>query len=289
MGDRNYGINKGRITAAVTHSTASRPKSLLGVWPTWTFGQRLPHFTRGSGKRHRARTGGDVRTLNSSSPAPPAPAVPETEGPRQHRRGSQDPLPPEADVIEASRTAVVVGRLGDGDSCYVPVAVEGVPCSALVDTGSSVTVLRPDVCPEWIRLEPTDVQLRTATGGLAPMKGTGLLTLTLGGNDVRHPVWIAAMQDPCILGCDFLKATGCRLDLDGGTVSFRGGPVIALLPTGSGSGPPVGSISPAVCAVEPEVSDPLPVSSVTFPMTYVPQAAQAQSRRLEGGARRRRP
>ena len=42
---------------------------------------------------------------------------------------------------------MVVGRLGDGDSCYVPVAVEGVPCSALVDTGSSVTVLRPDVCP----------------------------------------------------------------------------------------------------------------------------------------------
>ena len=80
---------------------------------------------------------------------------------------------------------MVVGRLGDRDSCYVPVAVEGVPCSALVDTGSSVTVLRPDVFPEWIRLEPTDVQLRTAIGGLAPMKGTGLLPLTLGGKDVR--------------------------------------------------------------------------------------------------------
>ena len=128
------------------------------------------------------------------------------------------------------------------------------------------------------------MQLRTATGGLALMKVTGLLTLTLGVKDVRHPVWVAAVQDPCILGFDFLKATGYRLDLDGGTVSFRGGPVIALLPTGSGSGPPVGPISPAVCAVEPEVSDPLPVASVTFPMIYVPQAAQAQSRRLEGGA-----
>ena len=40
MGDRNYGTDKGRITAAVTHSTASQPKSLLGVWPTWTFGFR---------------------------------------------------------------------------------------------------------------------------------------------------------------------------------------------------------------------------------------------------------
>ncbi|CAL8265043.1 unnamed protein product [Gadus morhua 'NCC'] len=45
----------------------------------------------------------------------------------------------------------------------------------------------------------------------------------------------------------------------------------------TGSGPPVGPISPAVCAVEPEVSDPLPVASVNFPMTYVPQAAHAQS------------
>ncbi|CAL8394878.1 unnamed protein product [Boreogadus saida] len=51
-----------------------------------------------------------------------------------------------------------------------------------------------------------------------------------------------------------------------------------------GSEPPVGPISLAVCAVEPDFSDPLPVASVTIPMTYVPQAAPAQSRRLEGGA-----
>ena len=88
---------------------------------------------------------------------------------------------------------------------YVSVAVEWVPCSALVDTGSSVTVLRPDVCLEWIQLEPTDMQLRTATGGLALMKGTGLLTVTLGGKDVHHPVRVAAVQDPCILGFDFLS------------------------------------------------------------------------------------
>jgi hypothetical protein len=119
--------------------------------------------------------------------------------------------------------------------------------------------------------------------GAGPDERYGATSIDFGGKGrtyVRHPVWVAAVQDPCILGFDFLKATGCRFDLDGGTVSFRGGPVIALLPTGSGSGPPLGPISPAVCAVEPEVSDPLPVASVTFPMTYVPQAAQAQSRRL---------
>ena len=92
----------------------------------------------------------------------------------------------------------------DGNSCYVPVSMEGVPCSALVDIGSSVTVLRQDMCPAWIQLEPTEVLLRTATGALAPVKGTGRLTFNLGGQDIR--VWVAAVQDACILGFDFLKA-----------------------------------------------------------------------------------
>ena len=53
-------------------------------------------------------------------------------------------------------------------------------------------------------------------------------------------MWVAAVQDPCILDFDFLKATGCLLDLEEGMVSFHGGPVIALVPVGSGLGPPGG-------------------------------------------------
>ena len=123
---------------------------------------------------------------------------------------------------------VVVGRTCVGDFCHVPGTVEGVPCTALVDTGSTVTLVRPDVVPGWTQLEPTTVQLRTVTGGLAPMKGRGEMTLTVGGEAVRHPVWVASVQDPCILGLDFLKATGCQLDLGRGTLRFQDGPVIAL-------------------------------------------------------------
>ena len=35
-------------------------------------------------------------------------------------------------------------------------------------------------------------------------------------------MWIAAVQDLCILGLDFVKATGYQLDLEKGTVSYQG-------------------------------------------------------------------
>ncbi|KAJ8351081.1 hypothetical protein AAFF_G00153090 [Aldrovandia affinis] len=37
------------------------------------------------------------------------------------------PTSPEVDDITVSEPTVVVGRAGDGDSCYVPVTIEGVP------------------------------------------------------------------------------------------------------------------------------------------------------------------
>ena len=124
-----------------------------------------------SRKRHRAHTGGcaDLEQFFpeqwSSQPGEPSPTS------RRSRR------------FPSIRDGGSGGSTRGGDSCYVPVAVEVVPCSALVDNGSSGTVLRTDVCPEWIQLKSTDVQLRTTTGGLAQMKGTGLLTVTLRGKD----------------------------------------------------------------------------------------------------------
>jgi len=55
------------------------------------------------------------------------------------------PLSAKADDNSGGEMIVAVGCAGAGDSCYVPVTVEGVPCAALVDMGSIVTVMRPDV------------------------------------------------------------------------------------------------------------------------------------------------
>lgn len=128
---------------------------------------------------------------------------------------------------------VVVGRTAISDFCHIPICIEGVECNALVDTGSTVTVVRPEVVPEGAQLEDTAVQLHTVTGELAPMKGKGLLTLTVGGVNVQHSVWIANVQDSCILGLDFLRDHGCQLDLSKATLSFGNGQVVKMRPPGA--------------------------------------------------------
>ncbi|KAJ8380842.1 hypothetical protein SKAU_G00016200 [Synaphobranchus kaupii] len=116
-----------------------------------------------------------------------------------------------------------------GDFCHIPVTVYGVPYSALIDTGSMATLVRPDIVPRGTQLEQTSVQLCTVTGDLAPMVGKGLFTLSVGGRSVRSSVWVARVQDPCILGLDFLRNTGAVLDLGNGTLSFQGGPTVGML------------------------------------------------------------
>ena len=124
----------------------------------------------------------------------------------------------------------MVGRTWAGDFCHVPVTVEGVACLALVDTGSTVTLVRPDILPTWTVLQPTTVQLRTVTGERAPMKGKGLLSIRVGEKTVLHPVWVAAVQVPCIPGLDFLRCIGCQLDLERGAIGFQGGPTVYMAP-----------------------------------------------------------
>ncbi|KAK0144778.1 hypothetical protein N1851_016764 [Merluccius polli] len=140
---------------------------------------------------------------------------------------------------------ILVGRASVGESCYISVTVEGVPCLALVDSGATVSLVRPDVVPGGIQLEPTAKWLRTVTGELAPLTGKSRFSVTIGGWAVRHLLWIAAVQEPCILGLDFLKATGCVLDFGRGLVSFRGGPVVTMWPIDTPVTPPVRLFTPA--------------------------------------------
>lgn len=218
----------------------------------------MPQVTQGPGKRPGVRLERAVRTLTST---PTTTLSSQTSisvgGAQQYRQGSQAPLPPEAADSTCLEPVVVVGRTSVGDSCYIPVTVEGVPCSALVDTGSTVTLVRPDVVPGLTQFEPTSVQLRTVTGELTPLKGKGMLTVSVGGWAVRHSVWVAAVQDACILGLDFLRATGCQLDLEGGKVSFQGGPVVAMAPFDTFPTPHVRLFAPAVSSAETTVNNPL--------------------------------
>lgn len=63
----------------------------------------------------------------------------------------------------------VVGRVGHLKGLYLSCCVEDLPCQALVDTGSTISLIRPGVLPGtsgplvkgW---SPTDTQLMTVTG-----------------------------------------------------------------------------------------------------------------------------
>lgn len=64
------------------------------------------------------------------------------------------------------------------------------------------------------------------------MKGKGVLSVTVGGKTLKHPIWVATVQDQCILRLDFLKAMCCQLDLLHGTVCFQEGTSRHLVPEG---------------------------------------------------------
>lgn len=112
--------------------------------------------------------------------------------------------------------------------CHVPTTLAGTLCTALVDTGSTATLMRPDVVLVGTQWEKTTVQLRTVTGDLAPMRGKGRVTLNVGGLSVTFPVWVAEVQDSCILRLDFLRFVRCLLDLGDNTLSFPGDPTVKM-------------------------------------------------------------
>lgn len=111
----------------------------------------------------------------------------------------------------------IVGHTGEGAFLYT-IKIEGVLCSALIDTGSSITIWR-----DWVAATP--VHQRTVSGERVPIDGRGWLKLEHGVSSYCHEIWIAAVQDPCILGLDFLQGVGMLLDLQHGNIGWPAGPL----------------------------------------------------------------
>ena len=65
-----------------------------------------------------------------------------------------------------------------------------------------------------------------------PIQGKGDLRLKIGSQEAVHPMWIADIQDECILGLDFLELHGCMVDF-GDSVLHISGNEIPLQKMGS--------------------------------------------------------
>lgn len=85
---------------------------------------------------------------------------------------------------------------GSVDSLIVSGTVEGVPCRMVVDTGSNITIIRPDFLrrSEVRKRRSTNVKsvecsLRTVTGDTTPVRGS--LQIQIAGLETMQDVWIA--------------------------------------------------------------------------------------------------
>ena len=80
------------------------------------------------------------------------------------------------------------GTLYGPDKLAVPGKVEGRNCQITIDTGSNISIVRPDVLPEkkQSEIQPINQCIRTFTGEKAPIRGKGNLCLRIGSTEIVY-------------------------------------------------------------------------------------------------------
>ena len=97
----------------------------------------------------------------------------------------------------------------------VPGMISGASCEITVDTGSNISIVRPDLLSGVNQdlFQPVHSYIRTVTGEQAPIHGKGRLELGIGPLVIPQELWVADIQDQCILGLDFLYPSGSQVNL----------------------------------------------------------------------------
>ncbi|KAG2458960.1 RFTN2 protein, partial [Polypterus senegalus] len=118
-----------------------------------------------------------------------------------------------------------VGRCGFSTGLYLDCTIDGRPCSALMDTGSTICLLQKGVLPETAGLlpedwTPTNSELRSVTGERTVMPGKKLLSVLVGTSQTSHEFWLADIKDKCIIGLDLLAHWGARVDVSRAVLCF---------------------------------------------------------------------
>ena len=83
-----------------------------------------------------------------------------------------------------------------------------------MDTGSNISIIHPDLLKGKSQiLQPVDSCLKTVTGEKTPIRGKAELKIEIGCQTFPHEIWVADIQDECILGLDFLALHECLVNL----------------------------------------------------------------------------
>ncbi|KAJ8346684.1 hypothetical protein SKAU_G00280850 [Synaphobranchus kaupii] len=119
-----------------------------------------------------------------------------------------------------------VGRLGKASGLYLHCRLDGQACRALVDTGATISLVRPGVLhntggPQlpgaWT---PTPTPLTSVTGAKLAMRGMKEVKVTVSGQEVSHEFWLADIVDSCIIGLDLLKRWGACVDVSRASITL---------------------------------------------------------------------
>lgn len=116
---------------------------------------------------------------------------------------------------------------------YIQIKIGNDDILALIDCGSTKTYLGKKAAKNLGHFENTDLGLRAANNNT--IKVNGIKTLNFKIRNVEKRIltrYVDRLNYDCILGMDFLKTFGLRLDFGSGTCSLLGGVVEDKLPRG---------------------------------------------------------
>ncbi|KAK3878810.1 hypothetical protein Pcinc_016620 [Petrolisthes cinctipes] len=90
--------------------------------------------------------------------------------------------------------------------------VDGRPCRLVADTGAERTFMRTDMVVAQT-LPVTRQQLCGVTGHCMPLKGPVEVCVRVGSMEEKLPVYVADVEEPCLLGLDYLTQSEACVDL----------------------------------------------------------------------------
>lgn len=107
------------------------------------------------------------------------------------------------------------------DAIKVAGSINGRRVEMVVDTGAERTFLREGILPDS-GVRCGGEQLCGVTGDCVPVKGPVWVNLAVGRVIERLPVFVAEMEDECLLGLDYLNRVGACVDLRESRMLVRG-------------------------------------------------------------------
>ncbi|KAJ8916354.1 hypothetical protein NQ315_005051 [Exocentrus adspersus] len=146
----------------------------------------------------------------------------------------------------------------NGASLAVPGRVCGRECKMIVDTGSSHTIVRPNIVAHC-KMQDTEEKylLETARGEAIPVKGVHLAEIKIGKKTFKQKVFVADITDDVLLGLDVMSKD-FLLDLPRGIMKINNEEVhLNVLKTEVIPTRRVRIVEDATLLPEPEVPDEL--------------------------------